>query len=279
MERLGGINAQARASIAAMPGMVDLHPEFARVLLANVPGGLAFLDRQDRVQWVNTTFAVLLGTDQRRLLGRPAATLPFPLHPIVGAAEYVRAVGDLILTEKVLTDEPWVGRMLHLVPRRAFAPLFVGEPTAERELPVNMGILSRELGLQRLVSEISRSRRYDNPLSCCIGRVRGVTPALLNHGLEVLGQLMKEQLRWVDVVVQWSADRVLIILPETGAEAAQRLHRKMLETVTANWQVEGASVYFGLATWRRGDDALRLVRRAEAASEIGREAGSLRSPR
>jgi GGDEF domain-containing protein len=80
--------------------------------------------------------------------------------------------------------------------------------------------------------------------------------------------LLKEQLRWVDVLVQWEADRVLVLLPETGAEAAYRLLRKLAQMIDGNWPAEitDVRVHWGSSTWRRGDDTVRLVRRAEAAS-------------
>lgn len=248
--------------------MIELHPEFARSLLDKLSGGLAFVDRYDAVQWVNDEFATLLRSDRRRLLGRPAATLPFPLQHFTDSVERVRLVGDLILTEKILAEEPWVGRLLHIVPSHSVLLLFTNAHAPRTVAPVNAGVLSRDLGLQRLVTEISRSRRYDNPLSVCIGQVHAASLSLMTDGIDDLARLMKEQLRWVDVVVQWAADRLMMILPETTAEAAHRLQRKMVEAARTHWPVTGPQACFGTATWRRGDEALRLIRRAEAASAL-----------
>lgn len=249
--------------------MIELHPEFSRALLEALSGGVAFIDRADRVQWANPEFAALLGTDRRRLIGRAAGTLPFPLRDSGAPGEQVTSVGELLVIERTLTAEPLVGRLLQLLPRK---PIQSALPASARvvvpEMPVPSGVLSREIGLQRLATEISRSRRYENPLSCLVGRTEGYDPSATLRGLETLLMLLKEQLRWVDVLVHWGADRVLVLLPETNSESAFRLQRKLSVAVDAGWpaDVTDVRVHWGCATWRRGDDATRLVRRAEAAS-------------
>lgn len=249
--------------------MFDLHPGFSRALLEALPGGLAFVDRHDRVQWVNAEFAALLGTDRSRLLGRAAHTLPFPPREPLARGDQYRMVGDLLFTERLLNEEPMVGRLLQILPRK---PVQAALPASARGLPPDLpapnGVLSRDTGLQRLAVEISRSRRYENPLSCLIGRAEGYDAGATQRGLGTLTTLLKEQLRWVDVLVQWETDRLLVVLPETGAEAAYRLLRKLAQVIDGSWPAEitDVRVHWGSSTWRRGDDTLRMVRRAEAAS-------------
>jgi len=249
--------------------MFHLHPEFSRALLEALPGGVAFVDRNDRVQWANGEFAALLGTDRRRLLGRAASTLPFPRREVPALHEEFTVVGELLVSERILTQEPMVGRLLQILPRK---PVQAALPISARvhlaDLPVPSGVLTRETGLQRLVVEISRSRRYENPLSCLIGRAEGYDSRATLRGVATLTTLLKEQLRWVDVLVQWETDRLLVLLPETGAEAAYRLLRKLAQMIDACWptDVTDVRVHWGSSTWRRGDEALRMVRRAEAAS-------------
>ncbi len=249
--------------------MVELHPEFSRALLDALPGGIAFVDRHDYLQWVSGEFAALLGTDPRHLIGGPASSLPFPLRESAHQGEQFALVGEFLVVERTLTREPMVGRLLQIFARK---PVQAALPAAARllgpEMPVPTGLLTRAIGLQRLALEISRSRRYENPLSCLVGRANGVTETATLQGLTTLTSLLQEQLRWVDVLVQWAADRVLILLPESGAEATYRLQRKLAQAINACWPMEvtDVRVYWGSATWRRGDDAVRLVGRAEAAS-------------
>lgn len=248
--------------------MFELHPEFSRALLDSLPGGVAFIDRNDRLQWANGEFAALLGTDRRHLLGRPASTLPFPLQAPTRPGDQFAVVGELLVMEKALTTEPLIGRLLQILPRD---PVQAALPANMRELPPDLpvpcGLLTREIGLQRLSIEISRSRRYENPLSCLIGRVQGNVTARLRR-LATLISVLQEQLRWVDVLIQWESDRVLVLLPETGAESTYQLLQKLAQMIEADRHAETTDVriYWGSATWRRGDDALRLVSRADAAS-------------
>ncbi len=249
--------------------MIELHREFARALLEALPGGVAFIDRHERVQWVNNEFAALLGTDKTKLFGRAARTLPFPLRDGAPGSEQIVSVGDLVLIERILGKEPMVGRLLQVLPRKSMQGVLASAVrNTPAEVPAPTGVLPRDVGLQRLATEISRSRRYENPLSCLVGRIDGYDNAATAVGLKALTNLLIAQLRWVDVLVQWEADRVLVLLPETGAEAAFRLQRKLASMVEANWPVDASNVrtFWGAATWRRGDDTLRLVRRAEAAS-------------
>lgn len=248
--------------------MFDLHPGFSRALLEALPGGVAFIDRHDRVQWVNEEFAALLGTDRSRLLGRAAHTLPFPSLEVPPRSDQYRMVGDLLLTERRLCEEPMIGRLLQILPRKPVQAALPATARGLSDLPVPTGVLSRDTGLQRLSVEISRSRRYENPLSCLIGRAEGYDEQATRRGLGTLTTLLKEQLRWVDVLVQWEVDRLLVVLPETGADAAYRLLRKLAQLIDDSWpaEVTDVRVHWGSSTWRRGDDTLRMVRRAEAAS-------------
>ncbi len=248
--------------------MIELHPEFSRALLDALPGGIAFVDRHDYIQWASGEFAALLGTDQRHLIGDPASSLPFPLRDSPHQGEQFALVGDLLVVERTLTLEPMVGRLLQIFPRKPVQAALPAARLLGPEMPVPTGLLTREIGLQRLTLEISRSRRYENPLSCLIGRANGVTERATLQGLATLTSLLQEQLRWVDVLVQWATDRVLILLPESGTDAAYRLQRKLAQAIDASWPTEmtDVRVVWGSATWRRGDDAVRLVRRAEAAS-------------
>ncbi len=246
--------------------MFELHPEFSRALMEAMPGGLAFVDRAGNLQWANESFGRLLGTDRSDLLGRPARTLAFLVDPVPATGERFSSFGDLMVIERVLLLEPLVGRLIQLLPRK---PLQAALPMPVRltlpDLPSPSGILSKETGLHRLAIEISRSRRYENPLSCVVARVEGGD---LAQGLEILIGLLKEQLRWVDVLIQWNAEQVIVLLPETNAEAAGQLQKKLAARVVTKWpaHVANTQLCWGNSSWRKGDDADRLIHRAESSA-------------
>ena len=77
-----------------------------------------------------------------------------------------------------------------------------------------------------------------------------------------------EQLRWLDVLGQWSPNALVVILPETIENAALRLAAKVAEALRAKLgpQVPNIGISVGSSTWRKGDDAERLIRRADISA-------------
>jgi hypothetical protein len=258
--------------------MVDLHPEFSRQLLQAVPGGIAFVDRNQRIQWANAEFATMLARTQQSLLGHPARVLPFSLQAPI--QEVATPFGKALLLQRELTQEPLVGRVLQLLPTHSIRVTTAEDMVGKFSIPTAPGLMAREAGLQRLVTEISRSRRYDNPLSCLIARVEATHADDIRLGVETLVAILKDQLRWVDVLVHWEAASVLVVLPETSAEAAFLLRDKLQHALVAGWlqDEQAMAIHWGLASWRRGDEAMRLIGRADSASRASQITPWIRSP-
>jgi hypothetical protein len=228
----------------------------------------------------NREFAALLGAAPEHLLGASADGLALPLHGAPTTSEQTSLMGDLVLIERHLSTEPLVGLLLQLLPRRLLRGALPPGSACEPSL-TTPGILARDVGLQRLANEISRSRRYDNPLSCLIGRAQSAPHHTMPRLVDGLARLLKDQLRWVDVLVQWDAGSILAILPETGADAVTCLQHKLRASVVQQWPEAAAEtlITWGSATWRRGDEALRLALRAEASAIARGQAASFKSPR
>ena len=260
--------------------VIDLHPAFSHQLLQAVPGGLAFIGRHLRIQWVNAEFATMLARAHDSLMGHPISALPFEL-PLATVQEVVTPFGKALLLQRELTREPLIGRVLQLLPVHSLRLAAAEEVGGKLELPAAPGLLAREVGSQRLVTEISRSRRYDNPLSCLLARIEASNPEDTQLCLETLVAILKDQLRWVDVLVHWEPSKVLVVLPETSAEAAYRLQAKLQHALTTGWLQDEPqiAIRWGLAAWRRGDEAQRLVNRAESASRSAQIEPWVRSPR
>lgn len=210
--------------------MTALHPELARQLLQALPGPIALLNAAGVIVWVNDAFALLAGRAPGDCVGFAIDDLDLPLRLTLGAeARRVAAPG-------------FKGSVL----------LFDGAAGGGSTVA---GVLSREAAGLRLDAEISRSRRYSNPLSCLVARLDGDAGAYAT-----LERMLREQLRWVDVLARWSDTELLVLLPETPARAATALCRKLAIQVRA---LEGlAKVTWGASSWRRGDDAAQFVARA-----------------
>ncbi|MCC7121016.1 MAG: PAS domain-containing protein [Gammaproteobacteria bacterium] len=212
--------------------MTALHPELARQLLRVLPDPVALLNTAGVIVWVNDAFAALVGRAVADCVGDTLEDLELPLRMTLGAdARRVAAPG-------------FSGSVL----------LFDGGTGVDSTVA---GVLSREAALLRLDAEISRSRRYSNPLSCLVAQIDGGT-----GDYATLERMLRDQLRWVDVLARWSETELLVLLPETPARAATALCRK-LATLARGLDVE-VVVQWGSSTWRRGDDAATLVARAGA---------------
>ena len=125
------------------------------------------------------------------------------------------------------------------------------------------GLTVRATTERELRSEISRSRRYGNPLSVLTVEIGGdalddETPALV-----AVSRTLKDNLRWVDILGAWDANTVVVILPETDAESAQRLAAKLVDPLAdVAMDFAGLSLATGVAQWTAADQPDDLVGRA-----------------
>lgn len=255
--------------------MIAIHPELARTLLEVIPVGVAFVDRQNRVVWANQALASLVGQAAATLTGADitALTLPVPValsDPATPMGERVCAEGSLVGIVHRFTPPQFDGAALFVLHRAQF-PAWALEGAAQEcaDVIACFGLLSRDAALHRLSIEISRSRRYENPLSCVIVRARDTAGERSPHtavpqALHLLSRMLKEQLRWVDVLGMWDAESLLLILPETSAEAVALLTGKLAEKAATLFPEALATIAvgWGASTWRKGDDASRLLKRA-----------------
>lgn len=244
--------------------MIDLHPEHARTVLAELPVGLVVLDQRERVSWLNRHAARLLEVSLEQALGRAVDALPIPYAPadIPGADMAVRVRGPLLGVTQRYDHTTGPGALVMLYER---SHALVGYLATIDAGIAASGALNHAALKARLEAEISRSRRYANPLSCITLRVGS---AIRYPGPDTLVRILKEQLRWVDLLGHWGDELLLVVLPETTEQAAASLTGKLRTAVpAATADGEGAiEIAIGYAAWRRGDNAERMVRRASAGA-------------
>lgn len=132
-------------------------------------------------------------------------------------------------------------------------------------------LLSRDAIIQQLETQVSRSRRYHNPLSLL--RLSYDYSALENAKqpremvMKQIAFYLKDQLRWADQTGMLDDNTYLIILPETTFEAALLLlnkfnsdeHRELIRHLHATQH--GFSV--GLTEWTKGDDSKKMLQRIQ----------------
>ena len=218
--------------------MIELPPQLAGLLLDSVADGLALIDETGAVAWANAAFIARLGSSRDACCGKSIDAL----DPSGKVTE------GLILKDLLPVGiEAQLARL----------------PAQDNRLDTSqIGLLSRATALQRMDLEISRSRRYGNPLSCMlIALPEGAT----NEQLTALARFLRDQLRWVDLTARWDELTLLVLLPETNAAAAGELGRKLEEQ--ASTQLPEGRFEWTVGTWQRGDDALGLVVRARRGED------------
>jgi diguanylate cyclase (GGDEF)-like protein len=268
----------------------DLNLSAAAAALADAPLGILILDGAGRISWLNKALESLLGLDGREVLGRDAASVqspwrerlfsPEPLLRLQAGSERpahwlqtwtARGAAGTVHYYADITD-------LHAVQEerdRLYAELAQHDTR-----DAVTGLPNRQALLQGLEPLVSRSRRYQNPLSVIRLRLDNLRDLDAEHGkpsgekaLIAVAQMLKDQLRWADLIGRFDNDEFLLVLPETDAGAADRLmdklHRHLagLKPAGADGRELRLLAQFGTASWQPGDDRAKLLRRAREQLE------------
>lgn len=219
--------------------MIELPPKLADLLLDSVSEGLALLDENGLIAWANAAFCGRIGASRDTCYGRSVAELD------------PQGRGTDGMTVRDLRPLGVEADLLRL-------------PMLDSRLDTSqIGILPKASAEQRMDLEISRSRRYGNPLSCMLVSVPEDTSP---ETLRALARFLREQLRWVDITAWWDNATILVLLPETTALAAQELGRKLQEHSVG--AMPDLPFQWSAATWQRGDDSLGLVVRARRGEGV-----------
>ncbi|MDX2463692.1 MAG: diguanylate cyclase, partial [Porticoccus sp.] len=92
-------------------------------------------------------------------------------------------------------------------------------------------------------------------------------------------QLLRDQMRWADLVGRLDSGQFVFVLPETDKEAAISLANKIASqlnalkvTVDDQLSVEPQAC-FGVASWEKGDDIRLLLERSNEATQTAIQNG------
>lgn len=113
--------------------------------------------------------------------------------------------------------------------------------------------------------QVSRSRRYDNPLSVMFIDIEPGD----DQSIVVASRSLREQTRWTDMLGRFEAQRFLMVLPETGEQAASQLAGKICEALatqhTHTGLAEPLRARAAVIQWRKGEDARLMLERLDTA--------------
>ena len=244
--------------------------------LQNSPIGIVLMDEKGNIQWHNSSLEQMLDVTAEQLSGKSTADLPKELSSILTSPP-----------ETILLQNGDIQRWLHCHSQTSSdgkRTQFYIDITTEQRLrlerdrleedlqqlttrdPVT-GLPNRRALLQGLEPLISRSRRYGNPLSLIKLHVE-LTDLKPQDEIKYqeeawvkVGQLLKEQMRWADIIGRYDGPDFLLILPETPADATETLAEKLCELVdelklaSDDNQAIKIKPYCGITSWKKGDDA------------------------
>ena len=261
-------------------------------ILGSSPMGIVITDDAGLVLWCNDTMIEWGGKKRGDCIGRTEAGMLNCDDPMSSAISN----GPHHLTPASPSKERWVMRCPVKVNQDQKVIYYVDVSLEEglRNERTNLakqleqhntvepisGLLNEHginLGLEPL---ISRSRRYENPLSIVTMKVINLDNIQKTTGqvgadkmVLAISQLLRDQLRWADIVGRMDSGNFIFILPETNQEAAIALSNKIagkfneLKIPVDDQKDNKPEACFGVASWTKGDDSAQLLARTlEAAA-------------
>jgi len=127
------------------------------------------------------------------------------------------------------------------------------------------GLLTRRAMQLSLDPLVSRSRRYSNSLSVAQMTVDLEQDSTTAETARSISQLLKDQLRWADLIGHFDENSFVMVLPETRLDDAQKLAGKICEKLSHLPGIKAS--HFGIAEWRKGDNAASLLQRCSEAMQ------------
>lgn len=256
-------------------------------IISACPIGIMLLDESGRVSWTNDALIDMLGeTRQAQLLNQRAADVPEPLSALFNLTTTLHLPGDelhedlwLMGQQQSMPDN--TGSVQYFVDITPLHWLMQERDQLKDELD-DVVMVDNETGMRNrkglyysLEPQLSRSRRYNRPLSIIILRLDCLERFRKHYErddarplLVTISQLLSDQLRWADVVGRLNETDFLLVLPEIQAEDARKvvdnLQQRLSELKIADLEPQDFTITarFGVAEWRKGDDMGLLLMRA-----------------
>lgn len=240
-------------------------------LLHLMPIGIFLTNSDSRIIWVNKTLCDQVGLEARQLIGHMRSELPgtniFPISERI-ARQHINNPDNKTLfnfnyISKKLQDEfddiAEIGCLVKFSNLNDDQIQFGFEQVEEKT-----GLYTRHGIMKKLSLHVSRSRRYFNPLSVIMLRVSPDSETDSESINYAIASILRDKLRWVDDVGHWNISDFLLILPETGEDAANKLARKIkfqLNRFKLPDNHKKIPTSIAVSSWRKGEDESALLKR------------------
>ena len=253
------------------------------------PCGVLIADDQGTILQINPALEAMLGVPAEHFIGTTRETLePAAYRCLFDGAGTILVAGPDVNQQRWLscTESEGSAYSVKFYLDVTEQVLMQQQISALQEQVNDLTITDALTGLanpralsRALNSQVTRSRRYNNPL--CLAVVALVDHAspgtkLSDEAVLAASRYLRERLRWVDTIARWDHDHFIIILPETVADDANDLISQIsvgfLEDEEASRpQGHHLELRFGLAQWNKGNDSQMLMDRAAQALSSTRE--------
>lgn len=276
----------------------QLEANVASKILENLPWAMLVTDKNGKIRWCNEALSQLLKVPTTDLIDQEITEMEkHHLKPLQDQPEVF-----FIMGKESAEPEFWLQKHLISLPdddASAIAYSDITQLTIEQSRSAEMqrkldelstvdpvsGLLNRRAMLQNLEPLVSRSRRYGNPLSViamdilnleAIAQQNGETA--VTHAVKQVSFMLKDTLRWADLVSRIEENRFIFILPETDKESAVHLTNKInnqISELTVNFDGQELVIQacYGVASWEKGNDTVLLLRHATQSLEIAKQNG------
>lgn len=221
------------------------------------------------------------GVRREELIGRKVADIRSPLarslcgeEPLVG---FARPGGIDVWLHRRLQSVEESGYTLHWLEDVSEADRLRRENeelrARVRQLDLNdnlTGLPNRRAFDHAMIQQVTRSRRYGNPLSLMGVDILPAEPgASIPDGVVLaVARHLRDRLRWVDTVGRVDRARFLVLLPETAERETQRLADALATGASAIALPEAeagrpVSLRVAATAWHKGDDPAHLLHRLD----------------
>ena len=278
-----------------------------QVLIDSVQTAVVVHAGDSSIEFANPSAADLLGLTREQMLGRstidPAwhfvredgSPMPVDEYPVSLVIRSGRSLRDYVTGVHVAGSEPIRWLLVNAVPA-------IGQDGSLRQVIVSFIDISerqrQKLHLEQLAStdtltalatrrhlteqaghELARARRSGRPLALILFDIDHFKSVNDRFGHETgdqvlrrIGELLRGELREVDIAARWGGEEFCVLLPDTDAQAAVEIAERLCAAVenTAMTSPDGAplpvTASFGVVLSKpEGDDFSRLVDAADKA--------------
>ena len=241
-------------------------------ILESCSSSLLRLDADGSILSISHDLCQIAGIDPEKASGETAATLGPILDQLLKSesnAEITSTDGHLYHFTHTTMSDRQRSETLHVFTNISTVVDLHRENQRLQEeakqlqlIDQDTSLLTKRALLLILEAQVSRCRRYETPLSIIMLDMNYDTDSTdLKLKLLKISRMLKDQLRWSDMISRSADNQFTIILPETEHQACISLVNKLKDTIK-QWN-ESFSVSFGLTEWEKGVNASDLLSRCE----------------